>query len=76
MGVFSLKKLIQQSKKGLKFCMIILNKKRLLLMLGAVLISIGVFSISMTKEEETVQTVALPVSNKVIIVDARAWCAR
>ena len=45
-------------------------------MLSAVLISIGVFSVSMNKEEETIQTVALPVSNKVIVIDARTWCTR
>lgn len=56
--------------------MIILNKKRLLLMISAVLISIGVFSISMSREDNVVQTVALPVSNKVIVIDARAWCTR
>ncbi len=56
--------------------MIVLSGKRLLLMLSAVLVAIGVFSINMKMEEETMQTVALPVSNKVIVIDARAWSAR
>ncbi len=76
MGVFSLKKLHITSQKGLKFCMVILNKKRLLIVLSAILISMGIFSINAEKAEETIQTVALPVSNKVIVIDARPWCTR
>ncbi len=55
--------------------MIIIRKKRLGLILSLILIS--VFSFSIAKERtnktivnESVATVALPVSNKVIIVDA------
>ena len=56
--------------------MVILNKKRLLIVLSAILISMGVFSINTKNSEETIQTVALPVSNKVIVIDARTWCTR
>ena len=56
--------------------MVILNKKRLLIVLSAILISIGIFSINTENAEETIQTVALPVSNKVIVIDARTRCTR
>lgn len=52
--------------------MVIISKKRLLIVLSAILISTGVFSISSVKEGDTVQTVSLPVSQKVIVIDARA----
>jgi len=51
--------------------MIILSKKRILFVLSAVLISVFVFTIQVAKNEETVATVSLPVSNKVIVIDAR-----
>ncbi len=50
--------------------MIILNKKRILLITSIVAISIFVFTIQIAKTQETVQTVALPVSNKTIVIDA------
>lgn len=53
--------------------MIIVSKKRLGLILSFVLVSICTFMISSSKVNEigeSVPTVALPVSNKVIIVDA------
>lgn len=53
--------------------MIVLNKKRILLTLAVSLIAIFTFLIqtASTKENnKTVQTVALPVSDKVIVIDA------
>ena len=50
--------------------MIVLNKKRILAILSMVCISIFTFSFQIAKQEKTVATVALPVSNKVIIIDA------
>ena len=50
--------------------MIILNKKRILLITSIVAISIFVFTIQTAQVNETIETVALPVSNKVIVIDA------
>lgn len=49
--------------------MIFLNKKRILFLILAIAISILTPSL-MSLEHKTVQTVALPVSNKVIVLDA------
>lgn len=56
--------------------MIVIKRKRLLIVMSAILISIGIFSMSLTKEENTVPTVSLPVSQKVIVIDARSWYSR
>lgn len=56
--------------------MIIINKKRLLIVISAILVSVGVFSINTMREEDTVETVSLPVSQKVIVIDARTWGSR
>ena len=50
--------------------MIILNRKRLIAMLSMVCISIFVFTFQIAEEDKTVETVALPVTNKVIVIDA------
>ena len=50
--------------------MIVLNRKRLIAMLSMVCISIFVFTFQIAEEEKTVETVALPVTNKVIVIDA------
>lgn len=50
--------------------MIVINKKRLLNILGMVFISLFAFSFQIAKEEKTKETVSLPVSNKVIVIDA------
>ena len=50
--------------------MIVLNKKRLLAMISMICVAIFAFSFHIAKDELTVETVALPVSNKVIIIDA------
>ena len=56
--------------------MIILNKKRILFILSVVTISIFTFIIQTVQINETVETVALPVSNKTIVIDARTWKTR
>ena len=50
--------------------MIILNKKRILLITSLIAISIFAFTIQTTQINETIETVALPVSNKTIVIDA------
>ena len=50
--------------------MIILKKKRILFILSLVLVSMFAFTIQIAKDEKTISTVALPVSNKVIVIDA------
>lgn len=50
--------------------MIILNRKRILLITSILVISIFVFTIQTAQVNETVETVALPISNKVIVIDA------
>lgn len=66
--------------------MIILSKKKILYAIG--IISMFIFTYMITAynvnssnknnklDLEIVQTVALPVDNKVIIIDARAWSTR
>lgn len=50
--------------------MIILNKKRIMIIVSMVMIATCAFTIQTAQIKETVQTVALPVSNKVIVIDA------
>lgn len=50
--------------------MIILRKKRIMLVMSLILVSVMCFSFQNANIEDTVQTVALPVSNKVIVIDA------
>ena len=53
--------------------MIVINRKRIMMILGVFLISSLVFTIQTANVKEklkTTQTVALPVSNKVIVIDA------
>ena len=49
--------------------MIILNKKRVLFIVFAVMLAFCI-PIIPTDKTDTIQTVALPVSNKVIVLDA------
>ena len=56
--------------------MIIIGKKRIIILSLLAVISIFTCSIVGNKVENTVQTVALPVTNKVIVLDARTWCSR
>ena len=55
---------------GVLFIMIIIQKKRLIYISLMVFVSIFVCSMTVNNTENTVQTVAIPVSNKVIVVDA------
>lgn len=50
--------------------MVILNKKRLLAMLSMVCVALFVFTFQIATKSNTVPTVSLPVSNKVIVLDA------
>ncbi len=51
--------------------MIVLRKKRILLIIMCVIVSVGFINITRNlKNELTVPTVSLPVSNKVIVLDA------
>lgn len=51
--------------------MIVLRKKRILLVLMCVVVSICFINITGNlKSEKTLETVSLPVSNKVIVLDA------
>lgn len=52
------------------FYMIVINRKRLMAILSMICVSVLVFSFQIARKEETVQTVALPVSSKVIVIDA------
>lgn len=56
------------------FLMLILNKKRILIIFICLMISISFTKIK--EKNQTIETVALPVENKVIIIDARPWNAR
>lgn len=56
--------------------MIIVNKKRIVAILSMIFVSLLVFTFNVAKKEETVSTVALPVSNKVIVLDARSRNSR
>lgn len=50
--------------------MIILNKKRIMIIVSVIMIATCAFTIQTAQIKDTVQTVALPVSNKVIVIDA------
>ncbi|MBO5413825.1 MAG: hypothetical protein J6A29_06055 [Clostridia bacterium] len=54
--------------------MVILNKKRILIILACLVLSISIAELK--GEQRTVETVALPVENKVIIIDARSRFSR
>ena len=52
--------------------MIVIRKKRILTLVSIVLITLFIANIKVNKEEDIIATVAIPVTNKVIVVDARA----
>ena len=57
--------------------MLVLNRKRLSLIVGCLFVA--VFAFMFTREnnnEQTTPTVSLPVSGKTIVVDARTRCSR
>ena len=53
--------------------MIILSKKRILLVVGTLAVAMFAFVFQTANVNKSVQTVSLPVSNKVIVLDARTW---
>lgn len=59
--------------------MFVIRAKRIYLILACVLISTTFFQLA-TQKKETVETVALPIHNKVIVLDAghrrRRWTVR
>ncbi len=56
--------------------MIILDKKRIGIIASIILIAVFAFTFQKAELNNTVQTVTLPVSNKVIVLDARTWQTR
>ncbi len=54
--------------------MFVVNKKRILIIFTSLILSISFAKINSGKK--TIETVALPVENKVIIIDARTWLTR
>lgn len=63
--------------------MLILSRKRILIMTCLVFVSLYAFSFKIANNmldieemEKTVATVSTPVSNKVVVVDARTWTTR
>lgn len=50
--------------------MVIVSKKRVLLVLSLVVVATLAFTIQIANVKQTVPTVALPVSDKVIVLDA------
>ncbi len=53
--------------------MIVLNKKRIVLVMSSVLLSLFIFVLTSNKNEELegyIDTVSLPVSGKTVVVDA------
>lgn len=50
--------------------MIILDRKRLGIIAGILLIAVFAFTFQTASNPKTIQTVSLPVSNKVIVLDA------
>lgn len=61
---------LKKNEKGMKFNMIILDKKRLGIIAGILLVAVFVFTFQTANVRDTVQTVSLPVSSKVIVLDA------
>lgn len=59
--------------------MMYISKKRLGLIVSVVIVSVFSFSFvykNNQSEMRSAQTVALPVSNKVVVLDARTWQSR
>lgn len=50
--------------------MIILSKKRIMIVIGTVMIAMFAFIFQSASVDKTLQTVALPISNKVVVIDA------
>lgn len=50
--------------------MILLEKKRIMLVLSMVFVSVFTYFLGTSLEIDTVETVSLPVANKVVVLDA------
>lgn len=50
--------------------MIVLNKKRIIAIISMVFVALFAFVIQRASVNQTIETVALPVTNKVIVIDA------
>ena len=50
--------------------MIVISKKRIVYLVSILCVSLFIFSIAFQSTEKTVETVAMPVTNKVIVIDA------
>lgn len=50
--------------------MLVIDKKRIMMILSSIMLSVFVVAFSVGEVKDTVMTVATPVSNKVIILDA------
>lgn len=53
--------------------MILLPKKRILLIITVVFISVFSYLLGNYEKQNTIQTVSLPVTNKIVVIDARSW---
>lgn len=57
--------------------MILLDKRRILLVLCMIFVSISTYLFALTYDKETIQTMSLPVTGKVVVLDAghgrRRW---
>ena len=60
--------------------MIIISKKRIILLSSIIFVILFTCSLSINVKDknivDTTQTVALPVTNKVVVIDARTWKTR
>ncbi len=60
--------------------MIVLHKKRIVFIASCFVFSICAFYLfqnnNFNKDTQSIETVSLPVSNKVIVLDARTWNSR
>lgn len=71
--------------------MIIISKKRIEIIISCLIIGLFTFSFGVANKQEknssknqieeltnnnSVETVAVPISGKTIVVDARTWCSR
>lgn len=50
--------------------MVVISKKRILMIVGILFVSLCAFTFQTAKVENTIPTVSLPVSNKVVVIDA------
>lgn len=57
-------------EKGVVKFMILLSRKRLAVIVSLMMVAVFAFTFQVAEKEKTMQTVALPVSNKVIVLDA------